>query len=106
MKLLNDQRIEREDGELKLTIKPVTTSQQARLLELGWLSGPEARINLTRYCLKNLVDEISISGEKCDPAKLADHADLRDSDTWLVMLKIGQVVFDASAATDEQLKKP
>lgn len=105
MKFLKDERIEREDGEVKLTIKPVTTSQQARLMELGSLAGPSPRIELTRWCLKNLVEKVSIGGAEFDPAQLADGADLSDQDTYLVMLKIGALVCNASVPSGDDVKK-
>lgn len=105
MKFLKDERIEREDGEVKLTLKPVTTSQQAHLIELGSVAGPIGRIALTRWCLKNVVEKISIGGAQFEPAQLADEADLGDSDTYLVMLKIGVVVCDASIASGDDVKK-
>ena len=105
MKFLKDERIEREDGEVKLAMRPVTTSQQARLIELGAKSGAEARIELTRWCLKNLIDKISIAGAEFDPAQLTDKADLGDTDTFLVMLKIGQMACEAAMVKAEDVKK-
>ena len=56
MKLLNDERINLEDGEVKITMRPVTTSQQARLVDLASKAGTSARIDLATYCLKNCVN--------------------------------------------------
>ena len=105
MKFLNDQRITREDGNVTLTIKPVTTSQQARLLELGSLAGTGARIELTRYCLKNCIEKISIGGSSLDAQQVADGADLSDQDTLLVMIKIGGMVCAAAFPDGEETKK-
>lgn len=105
MKFLKDERIEREDGEVKLTIKPVTTSQQARVIDMGALSGVSNRIALTNYCLKNIIEKISVSGEDIDPIKLAEHADLSDKDTMAVMIKIGQVTCDIVLPDGDTVKK-
>lgn len=105
MKFLNDERIEVEDGEIKLTIKPVTTSQQARIADLGIVSGCAARIDLTKYGLKTCIEKISISGAEFDPAQLADHADLSDDGTMAVMLKIGKMVYDAAFPKADDVKK-
>lgn len=105
MKLLNDERIAREDGEIRLTLIPVTTSQQARLIELGALSGVASRIALTHWCLKNCIETLSVNGEDIAPAQLAEHADLSDNDTLLVMLKIGSVVCAAAFPSQDDIKK-
>jgi hypothetical protein len=105
MKLLLDERIERTDGEIKLTIKPVTTSQQARLIDLGGISGTTARIALTHYCLKNCIEKIAINNAEFDPSKLSDRADLSDHETLLVMIKIGQMVCDVAFPEAEDVKK-
>ena len=105
MKFLKDERIEREDGEVKLTLKMITTGQQARVIDLGALGGVANRVALTQYCLKNLIETISIGGEDIAPARLAEHADLSDLDTRLVMIKIGQVVCDAILPEADDVKK-
>lgn len=105
MKFLKDERIEREHGEVKLTIKPVTTSQQARLVDLGSLSGTSARIELTRWCLKNCIEKVSINGTEYEPDQLADRANLADEGTLMVMIKIGGLVCDCAFPKEEEVKK-
>jgi len=105
MKLLNDERINLEDGEVKLTMRPVTTSQQARLGDLNLQSGIEARIDLAKYCLTTCIEKISISGATYDPLQMAEKADLSDKDTMAMMVKLGQMVTIASFAIGEDLKK-
>lgn len=105
MQLLNDQRIDSEDGEVKLTIKPLTTSQQARLDDLARVDGTAGRMELAIYGLKNLVEKISVSGESFDPVKLANYANLSDKDTSAVMGKIGAMIYYAAYPKVEDLKK-
>lgn len=105
MKFLKDERIEREDGEIKLTIKPVSTSQQARLIDLEANTSLSGRVARTQYCLKNTIDSISINGVEYEPLKLADHADLSDADTIAVFVKLGRLASDAAFAEVEDVKK-
>ena len=105
MKLLNDERITREDGEIKLTIKPVTTSQQARLVDLEGDRSVAGRVARTHYCLKNCIEKLSINGEEFDTGKLVDHADLSDDDTLAVFIKIGVMASNASFPGVEDVKK-
>ncbi|OGT05649.1 MAG: hypothetical protein A2143_01780 [Gallionellales bacterium RBG_16_57_15] len=105
MKFLKDERIEREDGEVKLTIKPVTTSQQAHLLEIGLRGGVKARIDLSRWCLVNCIEKISITGAEFKPAQLAEQADLNDEGTMAVMMKIGAMVCEIAWLSGDDVKK-
>lgn len=105
MKFLKDERIEREDGEVKLTIKPVTTSQQAHLLELGLRGGIKQRIELTRWCLLNCIEKISIAGAEYRPAQLAEQANLDDDGTMAVMMKVGAMVCDVAWPSGDDVKK-
>lgn len=105
MKLLNDQRITLVDAEINLTMRPVTTSQQARLAELASQTGISARIELAAYCLKNCVEKISINDVPYDPIKLASSANISDEGTLAVMIKLGGMVTNAAFAKDEDLKK-
>lgn len=105
MKLLNDERIELEDGEIKITMRPVTTSQQARLVSLASQAGIDARIELAAFCLKNCIEKISVNNTTYDPAKLANSANIADEETLAVMLKLGEMVTNAAFAKDEDLKK-
>lgn len=105
MKLLNDERIEREEGEVRLTMRPITTSQQARLVELGSRPGISARTDLSVYCLNTLVEKINISGVDYKPGDLANKCDLSDPDTLATLLTIGEIVTNAAFAKDDDLKK-
>jgi hypothetical protein len=105
MKFLKDERIEREDGEVRLTIKPITTSQQARLLQMGYKVGIVASTDLAIWCLLNLIEKISVNGNEFKPAQLADKADLNDDGTAAVMRKIGTMVCEAAWPSDEDVKK-
>lgn len=105
MKFLNDERITLEDGEVKLTMRPVTTSQQARLGDLNLKSGIEAHIDLAKYCLKSCIEKISISDVTYDPLILADKSDLSDEATLAVLTKVGVMVTLASYAQGKDLKK-
>ena len=105
MKFLLDERIEREDGEVKLTIKPITTSQQAHLLELGYKVGIIAGTDLAIWCLQNCIEKISVNGAEFKPAQLAIRADLNDAGTAAVMRKIGTMVCEAAWPSGEDIKK-
>ena len=105
MKFLKDERIEIEDGEVKLTIRPITTSQQARLLELGFRRGIVAVAELAGWCLLNCIERISVNGTEYKPAKLAEKADMNDDDTAAVMRKIGTLVCGAAWPSGEDVKK-
>lgn len=105
MKLLNEQRITLEQDEIKITMRPVTTSQQARLVELGSLRGISARIDLAGYCLKSCIEKISVSDVVYEPIKLAECANISDESTLGVLIKLGEMVTDAAFAKDEDLKK-
>jgi len=105
MKLLKDERIEPEDGEVKLTIKPVTTSQQARMTEFGSSGNIMAAIDLAVWSLKNCIEKISINGTAFDPAELASRADLSDNDTRAVLFKIGAMMDKAAFPSYESAKK-
>lgn len=105
MKLLRDERIEKEDGEIKITIKIISNSQQARLIDLSVRSGASARLELARWSLDSIVEKISVSGVDCDPKSLGKNADLSDDDTFAVMMRLGQVVCDAVFPKGDELKK-
>jgi hypothetical protein len=105
MKFLNDERIEIEDGEVKITMRPVTTSQQARLGDLNLASGITGHIDLAKYCLKTCIEKISISDISYDPITLADKSDISDEATLSVMTKVGRMVTLASFVKGEDLKK-
>lgn len=105
MKLLKDQRIDLEDGEVKLSIKPVTTSQQARLADLSVVPGISGRIELSRWALKNCIESLMVDGIPFVPGDLADSADLADNDTLAVFAKIGTMVMDASFVRETDAKK-
>ena len=105
MRLLNDERIHLEDAEVKLTMRPVTTSQQARLVDMASQSGISARIELAGYCLKSCIEKISISDVIYNPIKLAESANIADADTLAILIKLGEMVTDAAFAKAEDLKK-
>ena len=86
-------------------MRPVTTSIQARLVELGGQPGIVARIELTNYCLKNCVESLNVSGKNFYPLDLAQSADISDESTLAVMLKIGEMVANAAFAKGEDVKK-
>ena len=105
MKLLNDQKIELENGEIKITMRPVTTSQQARLADLGAQTGIVARIDLAVYCLRNCIEKISVNDVNYEPSQLAASANISDEGTMAVMVKLGGLVTNAAFALEEDLKK-
>ncbi len=105
MKLLNDERIEKEEGDIKFTMRPVTTSQQARLVELGSRAGIAARIELSVYCLNTCIEKINIKGVDYKPTELANKSNLSDIDTLSTLFLVGQLVTDAAFAKEDDLKK-
>jgi hypothetical protein len=105
MQFLNDERINLEDGEIKLTMRPVSTSQQTRLVELASQHGISARVALAGFCLKSCIEKISISDVAYEPIKLADRADISDESTLSVLIKLGEMVTKAAFARVDDLKK-
>lgn len=105
MKLLNDVRIELQDGEVKITMRPVTTSQQARIGDLNLNSGISARVDLAKYCLKTCIEKISVDDVPYDVLILAEKSDLSDEGTLAVLMKLGTMVTLASFANNKDLKK-
>jgi hypothetical protein len=106
-KYLKDERIDLEDGEVKLSMRPVTTSQQARLADLAVQPGVTGRIERTNWCLKNLIEKLEISGAAYTASQLLDGVDLSDEDTTAVYIKIGTMVVNAAfASADDKKKSP
>lgn len=104
-KYMKDDLIDIEDGEVKLSIRPPTTSQQARLVDLTSQPGVEGCIEQTNWCLKNCVEKLSVSGTDFKPSELLDAADLSDESTVAAYIKIGRMVVKAAFAQDEDKKK-
>jgi hypothetical protein len=104
-KYLQDERIELNDGEIKLSVRPSSTSQQARLADLSMASGVAARVEQTNWCLRNLIEKVSIAGAEFNSADLCDSADLSDDDTVSSYIKIGKLVTDNAFAKEGDLKK-
>lgn len=105
MKLLKDERIELNDGEVSIVMVPITTSQQSRLIELGAKKGFSPRIELTQWCLKNCVEKITVSGAEFKPRQLAEFADLSNHDTMAVMIKVGYMICNAAFPSGDDIKK-
>lgn len=105
MKLLKGEKIEMTNGEVSLSMSPITTMQQARIVNLGSRQGIEVRMELSTWALKNCIDKITVSGTGFDPRSLADNADLSSEETMAVMVKIGNMVCSAAFPTEEDVKK-
>jgi hypothetical protein len=104
-KYLKDELIDLEDGEIKLSMHPVTTSQQARMVDLSMQPGVAGRIEQTNWCLKNCVEKLSVSGTDFKPRELLDGVDLSDEGTVAAYIKIGRVVINGAFAQEDELKK-
>lgn len=105
MKFLLSEKIEVNEGDIKLTMSPITNMQQSRLIDLGGVAGTTNRTELSRWCLKNLVEKISISEQDFNPAELADKADLSDKQTRKIFLEIGVLVCNAQFPSGDDVKK-
>jgi len=105
MKLLKDETIKKVEGDVAVSIKPVSTSQQAHIMALASKAGIEGKVALTTYALKNLIEKVTINDVDYEPSALADRADLSDTDTITAMVKIGGLVVSAAFPTGEDEKK-
>lgn len=104
-KYLADERIDIEDGEVKLSIRPPTTSQQARLVDLSMQPGVAGRIEQTNWCLRNCIEKVSVAGTDFKPTELLDGVDLSDESTVAAYIKIGRMVINDAFAQGDELKK-
>lgn len=105
MKFLLSEKIEVNEGDIKFTMSPITNMQQARLIDLGGVAGTTNRTELSRWCLKNLIETITISGQDFDPAELANKADLSDKPTLKIFLEIGALVCNNQFPSEGDVKK-
>lgn len=104
IKLLKDELIEKEEGNLKICLHPISTSVQARLIELGRKQGIDKQIDYVQYCLRAVIKELHIDDVKLDPLEVAGKADLSDDETLASMIRIGYLVDKAVLLSEEEKK--
>jgi len=93
MRLLRDEEITTEEGPVRLTMSPVTTSIQGRLMELAMGEASiKKNIDRTKYALKEVVKTIEIEGKEYAPQTIADMIDLSDPTSRDIFLLIGSMV--------------
>ena len=106
MKLLKDEIITIEEGPVKISMNPVTTSIQARLMELAIGELTIAKnVERTQYCLKHVIKGVEIDGKEYDPIVLAEQIDLGDKQSRDVFIQVGQMVMGAAFLDEETGKK-
>jgi hypothetical protein len=100
-----DERKDIDLGGIKITYKPLTSAQQARLADLAYADGFAARYEQTKWCLLNVIGKVSVNGEEFDPKKMSDDVDYTDADTAVVFSRIGMMVYHDAFASEEDAKK-
>lgn len=106
MKFLKDEEIVIEKGLIKVTMNPVTTSIQARLMDFSiGVQSIERTTERSRYVLRCLVKELEIDGKAYDPIKMADKIDLSDKTSQEIFIEVGQIVTNSAFMGEEDGKK-
>ena len=104
MKLLKGEEIVLEEGSVKATLNPITTTIQAGLMGLPQ-DGAKNKIAVAQWALRNMFIKLEIGGVAYDPIELADHADLKDRDTIRNMVALGGLAQNAAFVDPETTKK-
>lgn len=105
LKFLNTQDIVLEEGPIKVVMNPVTTSAQAKLMELSLTGTVSEAVERTQYALKNIITKIEIEGKDYPPEALANTIDLGDRDSRDAFIKIGGMVVNAAFMGEAEEKK-
>lgn len=92
IKLLRDEVETVEDDGIKLTVKVITTSQQARVLDLNSRCyDAEGKCNLFAYILNNCIEAVKIDGTKYNPVELAEIYNVADDSTFNTFKQISDM---------------
>lgn len=105
MKLLKDEVIEKSEGNVKITLNPISTSIQSVLIDYAMSPGVEGKIGYSIYGLKNIISSLEIDGVSFNPVDVANRADLDDRDTIQSMITIGRLLDEACFASAEEKKR-
>ena len=109
MKLLKDEVIKRKTGLVELTMNPIDTTMQARVIELA-SSGVTftAKQQIAKLGLKEILTSLTISGIEYDFEKrveFADKADLLDNPTNVAYMTIAALIIDETVMDSNIEKK-
>jgi len=105
MKLLLGQEEVVEKNGIKLSVKVIDTTTQAKLSDLSIGSSIEARIKMIGFMLKNVITEVEIDGQKFEPMDIATKADISDPKTLQSIMEIGAMVIGVAFPSQDEVKK-
>ena len=106
MKFLKEEEITKSNETTKVVFDQVSTSMQAKIIGL---SASLNKVDLSLFLLKNIIKEIEINGKAFDPVHVANHSDLSDTQTGVVIVGIQALVIEGiliSADTKKKSKQP
>ena len=106
IKLLRGQTEEVENDGVKLSMKVISSAQQARLMDLSGDRSVEGDMKVVTYYLRNCIESIEIGGKEYDTNVLIECADLSDESTVKTMLNIRKMCDGLAFVGVEQVKKP
>ena len=104
MKLLKEEVINLSEDGIEITTNPVTTTQQASLIDTLREGGASGKIAGVQYMLRNVVSKLVVNGEEYNPVDLARLADINDPGTVKKFLQIGIMVDKVVFPTEEEKK--
>ena len=106
IKLLRGQTEEIENDGVKISMRVISSAQQARIMDLAGDASIEGDMKVVAYYLRNCIESIEIGDKKYDTDVLIECADLSDEDTVKTMLNIRKMCDGLTFVGTEQVKKP
>ena len=106
IKLLRGQTEEIESEGVKLSLKVISSGQQAKLMDLSGDQSVEGQLKVTTYYLRNCIESIEIGGKEYDTEVLIECADMSDEETVKTMLNIRKMCDGLAFVGVAQVKKP
>jgi len=91
---------------VKVSFNPITTSIQARLLDLFRMPGISGQVGVSIYALSAFVTTVSFDGVDYDPKAIADKADLADKDTIASLYTLAKIIDKTCFLADDEKKTP
>lgn len=92
LKLLRDEVETVDEDGLKIGVKVISTSQQARVLDLySRAYDAEGKAALFAFILNHCLASVSIDGTKYVPAELAETANIADDETFTTLKQISDM---------------
>ena len=109
-RLLRDQvehaEIEVDGIKVEFDVKVISTSEQARLMDLAGLPATiENRSKYWQQVLISCIDNLVIGGQSVDAVELATRGDLGHKQTIKIMREIASKAEDYIFVTEEEVKK-